>query len=67
MATFNEHVLYELRKMVLEERDAVITIVSSGGGINDFPAYKEKVGRLFAYQRVIELFQEAVEIVEKME
>ena len=67
ISSFNSRVLDELRKLVLEEHDNVITIISRGGGIDDFPAYKQQVGQLFAYRRVIELFDEAVEKVEKSE
>ena len=67
ISSFSSRVFDELRRMVLEEHDNVITIISRGGGIDDFPAYKQQVGQLFAYRRVIELFDEAVDKVEKAE
>jgi hypothetical protein len=65
--SFTARVLDELRKMVLEEAEATLNILSTSGGVLDFASYKEQVGRLYAYRRVVELFDEAVEKVEKAE
>ena len=65
--SFTARVLDELRKMVLEESESTLNIISIGVSVLDFPSYKEQVGRLYAYRRVVELFDEAVEKVEKAE
>lgn len=65
--SFNAKVLDELRALVLEEGERVLNIISQAGGIDDFASYKERVGQLYAYRRVLDLFDEAINNVEKME
>jgi hypothetical protein len=65
--SFQGRVLDELRKMVLEAEEDTLNIISIGAAIKDFTDYKEQVGRLYAYRKVGEMFDEAVKLVEKME
>lgn len=65
--SFNTKVLEELHKMVVDAEEDTLNIISVGVAMADFAAYKEQVGRLYAYRRVREFFQIAAEIVEKME
>ena len=59
------HILVELRKLIVEEADRTADIITTGVAAKDFATYKEHVGRLFAYRRVLDLFEEAAEKVEK--
>lgn len=59
------HILVELRKLIVEEAQQTSDIITNGVAIKELATYKEHVGRLFAYRRALELFEEAAEKVEK--
>ena len=59
-------VLAELKKLVVEELESVVGIITSPH-VDEFPAYKLHAGKIMAYRKVLELFDEAKENVEKRE
>lgn len=62
--TFSTAVMDEAKRLINEAYDEDANIVALGN-VPDYGAYREKVGRLYAYRRVIELFDEAQSNLEK--
>ena len=63
--SYHLQILAELRKLIVEDADNEAKLITDGLAFKDFHTYKEHVGRLFAYRRVLDLFEEAAEKVEK--
>lgn len=63
---FDRMVLAELKKLVIEELESVVNVITSSH-VNELPAYKMQVGKIMAYRKVLELFEEAKDNVEKRE
>ena len=63
--SYHLHILDELRKLVVEEADETAKIIIEGVALKEYHAYKEHVGRLFAYRRTLDMFEEAARNVEK--
>ena len=63
--SYHLHILDELRKLVVEEADETAKIIIEGVALKEYHSYKEHVGRVFAYRRTLELFEEAKRNVEK--
>jgi hypothetical protein len=63
--SYHLQILSELRKLIVEDADNAAKIIQDGLAIKDFHTYKEHVGRLYAYRRVLDLFEVAAEKVEK--
>jgi hypothetical protein len=63
--SFHLHVLTELRKLIVEEAQDTSDMITQGIAIKEFHTYKEQVGRLFAYRRALDLFEEAAKKVER--
>ena len=65
MQTFANALLDEVRRLIQQEADDEMKIVALGNVV-DWAAYRERVGRLFAYQKVAnELFSVAESNLEK--
>ena len=64
--SYDRMVLAELKKLVMEELETVVGIITSPH-VEEFPAYKMHAGRIMAYRKVLELFEEAKDNVEKRE
>lgn len=63
---FDRMVLAELKKLVIEELESACSIITSGH-IDEFPEYKMQAGKIVAYRKVLDFFEEAKENVEKRE
>jgi hypothetical protein len=55
----------ELAKMIAERKKILIQNVVSGVAIHTMESYREHVGRLAAFDEVLEMFDEANTIVNK--
>lgn len=62
--SFSVAVLNETKRLIDEEMGEEAKILALGN-VSDYASYREKVGRLYAYRRVIELFDEAESKLEK--
>ena len=63
--TFSDAVLDEVQRLVAEEAATEMAILAAGNVV-DYATYREKIGRLYAYRRVIEdLFPLAERNLEK--
>ena len=65
--SFHLEQIKELRSRLAAEVKSTSEIIALGVAVKDFASYKEHVGRLFAYNRSLELIDEAAEAVEKRE
>ena len=63
--TFSDLIVTELCRLVIEEADKELEIIAIGGGIEEYGAYREKVGRIYGYRKLHELLEQARENVEK--
>lgn len=63
---FDRMVLAELKKLVMEELETVVGIITSPH-VEEIAAYKLHAGKIMAYRKVLELFEEAKDNVEKRE
>ena len=63
--SYHLQIIAELRKLIEQEAEETAKIVLAGLAFKDLAAYKEYVGRYYAFQRSLELFEQAAEIVEK--
>lgn len=63
---FDRMVLAELKKLVIEELESTVSVITSPH-VDEFPAYKMYAGKIMAYRKVLELFEEAKVNVEKRE
>jgi len=64
MQTFANAVMEETKRLIQEEAESDMNILALGNVV-DYAAYREKVGRLYAYRKAIELFDVAERILEK--
>ena len=65
--SYHLQILSTLHDLVVEETKETAKVLEAGIAIKDFASYKEQVGRIFAYKRVLDLFEEAAEKVGKSE
>ena len=63
--SYHLQILTELRNLIVEEAQQTSDLITTGLAFKEFHTYKEHVGRLFAYRRVLDLFEVAAEKVEK--
>ena len=61
--TYNNQFEIELGKLVEAERQHVLDLLATGGGIEDFAAYRERVGYLRALGKVVELFEDVQKVL----
>ena len=64
MQTFADAVAAEVRRLIEEQAEIELSIMVAGN-LADYAAYRERVGRLYAYRKVAELFIVAQENLEK--
>ena len=65
MQTFSDALLTEVQRLIGQEAELELSVLSVGN-VTDYAAYREKVGRIFAYRKVVEeLFSEAASNLEK--
>ena len=65
MQTVGGLILREIANLVQGEIDAIREHIELGHSVTDYPAYKEKVGKLWGLRRTQEIFIEAASNVEK--
>ena len=64
--SYDRMVLAELKKLVIETLEYEVSVITSPH-VEEFAAYKQHAGKIMAYRKVLELFEEAKDNVEKRE
>ena len=64
MQTFSTAVMDETKRLIGEEYE-IETGILNLGNVPDYAAYRERVGRLYAYRKAMELFEVAQSNLEK--
>ena len=64
MQTFADALLREVQRLISEEAENEANILTLGN-VGDYATYREKVGRLYAYNKVVKLFETAQDNLEK--
>lgn len=64
--SYHTALLAEVHRLIDLEIEEEAKIVVIGNGINDYAAYRERVGRVYAYRRIVDLlFEDARSNIEK--
>ena len=63
--TYSDVVLDEFFRLVEDALELEVDAVSHGFAFSDLAAYKERVGRIYAYNQMKELYREAENNVSK--
>ena len=64
MQTFADALLREVQRLIAQEIENEGNIVSLGNVV-DYASYKERVGRIYAYNKAVQLFETAQDNLDK--